>query len=347
MKIVLICPSNMLYMPYVNNYVTILKENNADYTIINWDRFGIEEKSKYTYRDDKIGHQRNFFDYYKYYKFIKEILDQIHFDKIIVFGLQLTFFLKKVLQKKFKGNYIIDIRDYNKVIDYFNIKKVINNSAFVVLSSPGYKEWLPDIDKYIINHNTQIQSLNKLQSLEIELNKEKINVAYIGAIRDYQVNIDFIDSLKNNNKINIFFNGEGNINKNIQEYLNDNNIKNVYLTGRYEREEEEELYSNADLINVLRYNDGINNKTALPNRLYNAVIYGKPMIAFAGTYLADIVKDYELGLILNSFKDVENSIENFYNNFDQNRYQCKRIYFLENVMKDNNKFNEVLVAEFK
>ena len=53
MKIALICPSNMLYMPYVDNYTKILEENNTNYTIINWDRFGTEEISEFTYRDNK------------------------------------------------------------------------------------------------------------------------------------------------------------------------------------------------------------------------------------------------------------------------------------------------------
>lgn len=35
MKIALICPSNMLYMPYVKNYEQILIEQNIDYDIIN------------------------------------------------------------------------------------------------------------------------------------------------------------------------------------------------------------------------------------------------------------------------------------------------------------------------
>ena len=339
MKIALICPSNMLYMPYVGNYENILKENKVDYDIINWDRFMIEDrKSSMKYRDTKVGHQRNFFDYYKYKKFIVKHLNTTKYDKVIVFGIQLTFFLKKILQKKFRGKYIIDIRDHNKVIDYFNIKKVINNSAFVVLSSPGYKEWLPDIDKYIINHNTQIQSLDELQSLEIELNKEKINVAYIGAIRDYQVNIDFIDSLKNNSWVDIFFHGEGNINKDIQEYIDLKSIKNVYLTGRYKKEDEEKLYESNDLINVLRYNDGINNKTALPNRLYNAVIYGKPMLAFNGTYLSEQVSKYNLGIIIDSFYDMERIINKYFKDLDVKRYNLDRRKFLEMVIMENRKF---------
>ena len=144
MKIALICPSNMLYMPYVDNYEAILKANEINYTIVNWDRFSIEKESEFIYRDKKIGHQRNYFDYYKYYRFVLKILKNNRFDKVIVFGLQMAYFLNKYLIKNYKGNYIIDIRDYNKIIKIFNPAKIIKNSAVTVISSPGYKQWLPE-----------------------------------------------------------------------------------------------------------------------------------------------------------------------------------------------------------
>ncbi len=332
----------MLYMPYVGNYETILKENNIDYDIINWDRFGIEEISEFTYRDNKIGHQRSFFDYYRYYKFIVNILANNNFDKILVFGLQIAYFLNRYLIKNYKNKYIIDIRDYNRILKIFNPKKVIESSKFTVISSPRYNQWLPKCDKYVIDHNTQIQGLEELESVEILSNEEKINIAYIGAIRDYKVNIDFIDSLKNNKKVDIYFHGEGDINKNIQDYLNSNNICNVYITGRYKKEDEENLYYNNNLINVLRYDDGINNQTALPNRLYNAAVYGKPMLAYSGTYLAEIIKNYKLGLVLNSFKDIEGQIRKYLSEFEKEKYNHGRKVFFQNIIEEKDYFHRKL-----
>ena len=56
----------------------------------------------------------------------------------------------------------------------------------------------------------------------------------------------------NRNNIKINFHGEGDINKSLQEYLVENRINNVYLTGRYNKEVEKNLYHTSDLINVLR-----------------------------------------------------------------------------------------------
>ena len=59
----------------------------------------------------------------------------------------------------------------------------------------------------------------------------------------------------------------------VKEHVARHRITNVEFTGRYTREEEESLYLGADMINVLLYTDSVNNRTALPNRLYNAAMY--------------------------------------------------------------------------
>ena len=339
MKVALICPSNMLYMPYVYNYIKILDDIKADYSVINWDRFKIEKENEFTYRDSKIGHRRNFLDYLKYCKFVLRILSKYKYDKIIVFGIQLVFFLNKYLIKDYSNRYIIDIRDYHGMIKYFNIEKVIEKSNFTVISSPGYKEWLPESDKYVTNHNTQIQGLKDLVEPDYSWkNKKKISIAYIGAIRDYKINIDFINSLKNSDRFDLYYHGEGDINKDIQEYLIRNDIKNVHLTGRYQKEDEESLYLSSDLANVLIPNDTINSKTLLPNRLYNAVKYGKPILALKGTYLCEQIEKYNLGIIVDTLDNVAEHIDNNLNNYDMEKYEVGRRTFFERVIKDNNLF---------
>ncbi|MCR1849918.1 hypothetical protein NSA42_11560 [Paeniclostridium sordellii] len=341
MKIALICPSNIIYMPYVNNYKKILEEYNVCYDIINWDRFNIENLNKgYTYKDSKIGHKRNFTDYLKYKKFIEQKLYTQKYDKIIIFGIQLSYFLKSTLLRKFKDKYIVDIRDFNKIIKFFKFKKLLQNSSYVVISSHGYREWLPRSEKIIINHNMAKNTLENIEYSKRIFEKDTLNIACIGAIRDYEINVNLINSLKNNEKFKVCFYGEGVINGDIEEYSKMKNIKNVELTGRYEPKEERSLYMKSDLINVLRYNDGINNKTALPNRLYNSAVYGIPMIAFKGTELSKYIEKYNLGLVLESFDEIEYQINKYVKEFEVEKYNRLRMGFLEEVIKENSIFEE-------
>lgn len=339
MKIALICPSNRLFMPYIKYYENTLNENGMNYSIINWDRFHIEQDSeRFTYRDKKHGHQRNLYDYYKYKTFVIQKLKEFHFDKVIVFGLQLAFFLGKYLKKNFKGKYSIDIRDHNKIVDYYKMEKLIKGSALTVISSPGFEQFLPANGQYTINHNTQVESLQEIAGSNACFQSEKIRIACIGALRDYDVNILLINTLKNNRKFELFFHGEGRINPFIQDFIQKEEVENVVLTGRYEKEQEEELYMNSNMVNVFQFNTGINNRTLLPNRLYHSAKYKKPLIALEGSYLAEQIKKYNLGLVIESFEGFEDKVTDYVVNFNQTEYE-KGIYtFFENIISENNFF---------
>lgn len=330
-------------MPYIENYQKILRECKVNYDVINWDRLCIEEVDGLTFRDNKHVIPRNFLDYLKYGKFVSSKLREYEYDKVIVFGIAIAFFIRKLLKHNYYDRYIFDIRDDHKIRKFLNLKQITDRSCFTVLSSPGYMLWLPKSSKYVINHNTTICSLNVLRKVDINhFNKKQLVIANIGSTRDYQINIDLINALKNKKNIAMKFHGQGALTKKIETYIKLHNINNAEFTGRYEKIEEESFYLKADMINVLRYNDSINNKTALPNRLYKAAIYGKPLLAFEGTYLSEVISKYDLGLVIGSFKNLEEKIWEYISNFNVKKYEQGRYNFLERVIKDNNTFRQRL-----
>ncbi len=342
MKVLLICPSNMYCMPYVNTYLEALEKSQVQYDLINWDRMHTEDCKWFcSYRDSKIELRRNFFDYYRYAKFISKKIKNNNYGKIVVFGLQLSFFLRNLLLKHYKERFIIDIRDYNRILKHFSFTKLIQASASTVLSSKAFKEWLPESDKYVINHNTKIKSISELKKPTFRSSRSLINIACIGLIRDYAVNIELINVLKNSAKINLAFHGEGAVCGKLQEYIEIHNIENVKTSGRYEHLEEGILYDSADMLNILIENEGLNNLTLLPNRLYNALLYGKPIIALEGTYLADIVDSHNLGLVINSFDNLEIRVRQYINDFDIQKYLSGRQNFLRTVFAENAFFYRV------
>lgn len=340
MKIALVCPSNLLYMPYVKNYKELFEKIDVNYEMIYWDRLHIEPKEDpLIYRDSKKGHSRNFVEYYKYKKFIAKKLKSGNYDKVIVFGIQLAFFLKRVL-KNYSGKYIIDIRDYNKILKFISLKKQIYNAKHVVISSEGFKEWLPKSTRYVINHNTRNDQIEEIEYLNNKT--EKNSISYVGTLRDLDINIEFIEALKNNNRYKLNYHGEGIISNKLKSYVAENQIKNVYLSGLYKPEEEPTLYTSSQIINILIPNTDINSKTLLPNRLYNAVFYGKPVLTVQGTYVAELIKKYQLGIVLNSFESIDNEVQKYFDEFEPDSYNMNRKLFLENVINDNYKFENVI-----
>lgn len=346
MKIGLICPSNMLYMPYVRSYIDIIDSLNLNYKIINWNRLHVaEEIDGYTFEDKKAKHQRNYYDYLKFKRFVIAKLEKENFDKVIVFTLQLGHLFKRYLTKNFSGSYIIDIRDYNKIFKFANFNYLIECSYSCVISSLGYKEWLPESNKYLVNHNTTVSSLNELINRnEVKPNARK-NILTIGVLRHWDVNIDFVNQLKNNRKYNLIFHGEGTINDRLKNYIESYEINNIMLFGRYKKEEEIEIYKKSDLVNILLYADNINSKTCLANRLYNAALYGKPMLALNGSYQSDIIKKYNIGLVVNSLENLDAQIDEYIKTFSCESYNRGRIEFFKDVINENDLFRST-VREF-
>lgn len=331
-------------MPYVTNYEKILNEQKIDYMIINWDRLQLETNDyEWVYRDKKRGHQRNFYDYMKYKAFVIRKLKDAAFDKVIVFGLQLAFFLGAYLLKNYKEKYVIDIRDHNKIIDLFKLEKVISGAEFAVISSQGYKLFLPAGVEYVMNHNTQLETLEERISEKTSFKTGALRISCIGALRDYEVNIAFINRLKNKQKFALLYHGEGEINEAIQAFIEKENIGNVSLTGRYAQVEEEAFYVKSDLINVLHFQDGINNHTFLPNRLYQAVKYKKPLIALEGSYLAAQIKKYQLGLVVDGIEQIEARIIDYVQGFNQAEYEEGRRSFLAVVISENHYFKMKII----
>lgn len=336
MKIALVCPSNTLYMPYVENYKLIINELGVDYDIINWDRFNIEEESDLVFRDSKVGHKRGLLDYFKYSKFVLNLIKKKKYDKVIIFGIQLVFLLNKFLKKEYENKFIIDIRDYHKIIKFFSIKKTIDKSMFTVISSPGFKEWLPKSTKYVINHNTRATGLD--ETICNVVNKNSIILSYIGAIRDYDVNIQLIKDLSRSDRVRLEYHGEGVINDKLCMYIESNKIKNVKITGRYPREIEDSLYKSSDIINIIIPVTDINSKTLLTNRLYQAVVFGKPILTNLGSYQADVIKKYNLGLVIDNIDNVEEKIVEYFSKFDKQTYNFGRELFLEKIIKENEQY---------
>lgn len=325
-------------MPYLDNYLKRFENTEHEIQFLIWDRFLTEDfNPKYIFRRGSKQHKRNVLDYYIFGKFITKHLKDNVYNRIICFGLQTAFFIKSILYKKYSKKFILDVRDYNSIIRFYNFKKLISSSNFTVISSSGYTTWLPKQGNYFINHNFNFSDLSEIKYMS-KPEEENIRISSIGALRDLEINLNLISTLGNNSNFTLSFNGYGDISTNLENKSSIYN--NIEFTGFYKKDIELEFYKKSNLINVLRYPDNINNITALPNRLYLAPYYGRPLLAFKGTYMAEIINEFNLGLVVNSFDNLSGVILNYINNFDVKLFDSSRNFFLNKVINDNNIFNQ-------
>lgn len=334
-------------MPYVSNYLKIIDKTDIEYNLIIWNRLNISENIKgYIYTDKKVKFSRNYFDYMQFCDFIISHLEKDRYDRIIVFTMQIGHFLKKYLIENYSGEYILDIRDYNRIYAFSNFQPLVNHSFFTTISSFAYKTWLPKSNKYIVNHNTAIDSIVGFTPINSSDESKRV-IATIGVLSDLAIMRAFVNEFGNSSKFDLKFYGDGILAKKLNEYVEEKGYLNISFYGRYRRADEEGFFNNADIICALRRKNTVNLRTALPNKLYNAVIYGKPLLALEGTYLSQQIQKYNLGFVAETLDNLEDSINRYLDLFNQDEYAKSRIDFLETVIKENQIFEDSLIAFFQ
>ncbi|MBB1311869.1 hypothetical protein H5162_20900 [Pseudoalteromonas sp. SR41-8] len=336
-KILLVAPANTSFMPYLDYYIRIYDKHNIRFDVISWDRLSIDDNADgYQYKDGKKKHARNLLDYFLFSRFVKSKFKAERYTRVIVFGLPTLIFTSGLLKSFNSKGYLIDIRDHHKAINLPIVKKILKQAGLVVISSARFSSWLPSI-KYVVSHNT-----NEMQAQGFKALDGKIIISCIGALKDFDVNKQLIDKLKNLDWCELQFNGEGVINSQLEEYVKAVSAKNVVITGRYIKKQEFEIYSKATFINMLM-SDTLNNNTCLSNRLYNSVIFGVPLIVYQGSYIAEIVKEYNLGLVLSRSSIGAAEFKLLLACFDFESYESGRRKFINFVNEQNLEFEERLV----
>lgn len=335
MKIALVLPGSIWYAPYVRIYTKILDELKTDYSIISWNREGDDKIEGFQYNVHCAkGHGSADYKAYKdYIKFIKRTIKEHKFDKIIVFGPQMTCLLSTYLLMHFRGRYMIDYRDLSieqrpGVKQLFSV--MLKFSQVNVISSPGFKRYLPR-RAYLLSHNFDVNAVKKAID-EISdssfNNKDTINILTIGSIRDYSSNIEVVKALANKPDIKMSFVGKGSVADQISEFCKKEEINNVSFTGFYQKHEEAGYVKNATFINIF-YPRIKTHDTALSNRFYNSLIYRKPMIVTKNTTQGDYAQKYGVGLAVETTEGLADKLVDFLKQ-DYISY-CKRC---NNLLRD-------------
>lgn len=344
--------------PYLEKYERMLNEKNIDYKVIFWNRTGTKNYNLDCKENEIIHICRantllKIIDFVLWKNKIINKLKKEKYDFLIILSTYPAVLLSSYIFKNYKLRYIFDIRDYsmekNCLFGYL-VSKLIDNSKFTAISSKGFMRWLAPSRKIIINHNITYYMNNYEKKINLKKNK-KINFAFVGNIRLDKQTEKVLLNLKNSSTYVSGFIGRILPTCNIIQLCKENNIKNVYFYGQFSSDEKPDIYRDVDLINSIYANDDKNirlaDSTPLPNRLYDAAVFKCPIVASKGTYLADLIEEYNLGFSVNGFdKDIEKQFNEFIESFDEKKFRdgCDR--FLQNVLHEENefanRFNEAL-----
>lgn len=346
MKIGIIAFSGRNNMPYLKYYEDIIKNEKVNYECVFWDRFtnGKTEKinNEYTLHikclpgGNKTG---KIIPMLKYKYIVEKIIKKEQYTHLIILTTLPGVLINKVLLKQFKNKYILDIRDYTyekytfykKIVD-----KLVDNSFFTAISSKGFLRFISDNEKIIPCHNiSNIEA--KKETCEDLRSKKQITIGFVGGVRYFKENCQLIDALANNERYRLMYIGRTYFDCDLKGYCKSKNIKNVVFKGEFRNEDKPNLYEEIDLINAVYGNNSLEVTTALPNKLYDTLLFKKPIIATNNTYLGELVNNNFLGLTLALDEQIEKRITEYISNFN-------KIIFLYNCLRC---LDKVLIEKLK
>lgn len=342
-KLLFIIPALPDYVPYVYNYFKIAEGMGKEYDVVCWNRRGMEADVPANYivynhlTKDGYPILKKLREIYGFSRFVRKSIRGRKYDAVFTYTIADSLFFGFWLPHCYKGRYVFDIRDYSPLISKrftgWIIKRLLGASAMNVISSDGFRKWLPKGFNYTVCHNTDLEKVREsIHNNEIRQQDGTIRLLTIGNLRNADVNQSVIDALANREGIELRFAGGG-VSDKLQLHCKENNIKNVHFSGCYRKEDEDSLVQQCDMMNIMLPHDAVSDHL-MSNRFYLSVRFRKPMIVNDGCFQAEVVRKYGLGLVANSDDSLYDNIMSYWKNIDWEDYNHKCAFYLEEVCKE-------------
>lgn len=349
MRVLFIAADNVYLTPYLKYYEDIISKLDIEYDVLYWDKNSNEIIDDIKYIRFCIEGNSKFKKLIGYYKFKNKIISMCKFNKydvIIPLHPIVSFIICKLLLNRYNGKYIYDVRDYSyeKYALYRKCeKKLAENSLINVISSEGFKNFLPNA-KYHIVHNITNMECDVYK--QVENSKEQvINVSYIGLIRFMDKNKEIIEFFKNDNRFHLNFIGTNA--EQLKEFCDEVGAKNVTLIGTFDSKDTLKYYKKSDLIMNLYGNNTPLLDYALSNKLYYSALLYKPILVCPKTYMEKMVKTYSLGFTLEMEKRSElDKLYEYITKLERKHFINDCDYFIENVLRENEETRKYIEESF-
>jgi len=253
-------------------------------------------------------------------------LKQKNIDLVIATSTPLTIGFPALVVKKLKKiPFLFEVRDLwpevpiqmgglnNKLLIKLALwfeKTIYKNAMHVVALSPGMMEGVVKRD-IPLEKVSMIPNMSKIDVFwsrekdivlmdKLNLKRNTFKIVYFGAMglangMDYI--IDAIKYLKDNQEIEFVFMGGGSTEPILKEKCENLGIKNAYFLGGFGLEELSEIVNLCD-VSLVTFADLPILATNSPNKLFDSLSAGKPIIVNSPGWTKDLVEKFECGLFV-------------------------------------------------
>lgn len=329
MRILIIGPGKLKYMPYAHFYLDNIDQIKNEVHIAYWNRDEKEEDVK-SYSNVALHEFKCFMVndaplrtklkcFFKYRQFCVSILKKFDFDFVIVLHSLTGLMIYDILTRKYKELYILDYRDStyeSKSFFRYLVGELVKCSYCTFVSSDAFRKFLPDSEKKktYTSHNLLEDSL-KHRDYE-KTSSNRIRVAFWGFIRHVDINKKLIDRIASDNRFELHYYGREQKDAiELKHYVLNNYYKNVFFHGEYNPNDRYEFVKSTDIIDNI-YLDS-NTFLAMGNKYYDGIIFRIPQVCMVGSYMSQMSQEHGVGCSLDP-RDEEftEKLFQYYNHLD-------------------------------
>jgi len=325
--------------PRVTKEVKALYEENYDISILYWERYDIDRTSEIGKYAKIIpirisapmgGGIKNIFSFLKWqielYKKIVQLSPDIIHACDLDTGLAASLAVKKV-----KARFVYDIFDFyadrkaklpeflRKQIRKWELK-VIERADGVIICDEYRKKQIEGAKYALLEviYNTPEDMVGLKDSVEVEKLRKKLGdykliISYTGGLYPIRDVVGFAEFVAKKNDYAFLIAGTGPDRKKIEDIALRH--KNIVYFGNVPYRRALEIEAASDLI-VALYDPSVpNNKFSSPNKLFEAMMLGIPVIVSKGTSMDKLVKDIGNGMVVpyKDYVETENALIRFEN----------------------------------
>lgn len=302
--------------------INALVEAGYQVTIYGWDR--IQKKPEHLLKLEngsaKLeyceipcsygGGLKNAIKMLKFEKCLMKYLKRNHQNYDIIHSCDLdTGIAARIAAKKYNKKLVYDIFDY--YIDAHKFPKIIlnvlesqeiktiNQSDITIVCTEKRKEQIKKASpkNLIVIHNSPEISTN-LNSIDFPIKGEKksIKITYVGILQDFRLLKEVAEQIKNHDEFELHIGGFGIYDDYFKKMAKEN--KNIYFYGSLEYSKVLKLENQSDIL-FATYDPNVpNHKYSAPNKVYEAMALGKPIIVCKNTGIDTLVVENNFGLAI-------------------------------------------------
>lgn len=328
--------------PRVQKYIDYCTNCSIQYNIIAWDREGNQLNKKNTiFFKNKSAYENGFKNVIKLILWNIFIFKQLFVQKNKIKVIHAcdfdTIIPCMIIKLMFKKKLVYDIFDW--YVESRNIPRPVNYlilffeliafklSNKIILCENGRIEQIPfnfKKSKLLILPNIPSFKLVGLNFVKHKRNQDKLNISYVGVLGKDRGIIEVLEFVSKNPEFEIDVAGFGILEDKVKSYSE--KFENISFHGKVSYSKGLQIMLNSDVILALYFKSNSNHLYAAPNKYYESLYLGVPIITTKGTLVGNKVIEYDTGYV---YDEHEDDISVFFNNIldlTLKSNNCKKVF---------------------